>query len=185
MRSIDKTKDEDLVKDILSGKKELFYHLVKRYEVKLKRYILTITNRQNEVEDILQNVFLKAYTNLPTFDKKLKFSSWIYRIAHNESVNVIGSSFIQKFVSMPDWFDIGKKDDIEEKIDDEQMKEKLKNCVEQLDIKYKEPLILFYYEEKTYGEISDILRIPIRNVGVLIHRGKVQVKKICYEKNNS
>jgi len=55
MRSIDKTKDEDLVKDILSGKKELFYHLVKRYEVKLKRYILTITNRQNEVEDILQD----------------------------------------------------------------------------------------------------------------------------------
>ena len=184
MRSLDKITDEDLVSQIIAGKKELFYHVVTRYEVKLKRYVLTITNRRNEVEDILQNVFLKAYKNLPTFNKSLKFSSWLYRIAHNESINLIGSSFIQRFVSMPEWFDIGSRDSIEEKIDDEQMRKRLKGCVEQLSIKYKEPLVLFYYEEKTYEEISDILRIPVRNVGVLIHRGKSQVKKICYEKNN-
>ena len=184
MRSIDQTTDEDLVNKIISGQKELFYHLVIRYEAKLKRYILTITNRKNEVEDILQNVFLKAYKNLPSFNNSLTFSSWIYRIAHNESINLIGSSFIQRFVSMPDWFDIGRGDNSEEKIDDEQMRKKLKECVEKLGIKYKEPLVLFYYEEKTYEEISDILRIPIRNVGVLIHRGRLQVKKICYEKNN-
>jgi RNA polymerase sigma-70 factor (ECF subfamily) len=184
MRSIDKTTDEDLVSEIISGQKELFYHLVTRYEAKLKRYILTVTNRRNEVEDILQNVFLKAYKNLPTFNKNLKFSSWLYRIAHNESINLIGSGFIQRFVSMPEWFDIGHRDSIEEKIDDEQMKRKLKECVGSLDLKYKEPLVLFYYEEKSYEEISDILRIPVQSVGVRIHRGKSQVKKICYEKNN-
>jgi len=184
MRVIDKTTDEDLVNKIISGQKELFYHLVARYEIKLKRYILTITNRRNEVEDILQDVFLKTYKNLPTFNKRLKFSSWIYRIAHNESINFIGSGFIQRFVSMPEWFDIGGRDSIEEKIDNEQMRVKLKECIGQLQMKYKEPLVLFYYEEKTYEEISDILRIPVRNVGVLIHRGKSQVKKICYEKNN-
>lgn len=184
MKSIDQTTDENLVTKIISGKKELFYHIVTRYEAKLKRYILTITNRRSEVEDILQTVFLKAYKNLPTFNKSLKFSSWIYRIAHNESINLIGSSFIQKFVSMPEWFDVGAKDSIEEKIDDGQVRKKLKDCVEELSMKYKEPLVLFYYEEKTYEEISDILRIPVRNVGVLIHRGKSQVKKICYEKNN-
>lgn len=184
MRSIVKTTDEDLVSEIISGQKELFYHLVIRYEAKLKRYILTVTNRRNEVEDILQTVFLKAYKNLPTFNKGLKFSSWLYRIAHNESINLIGSGFIQRVVSMPEWFDIGHRDSIEEKIDDEQIKRKLKGCVELLDIKYKEPLILFYYEEKTYEEISDILRISIQSVGVRIHRGKSQIKKICYEKNN-
>lgn len=176
--------DEELVEMVISGKKELFYHLVKRYETKLARYIFTITNRKNDVDDILQNVFLKAYKNLPTFNKNLKFSSWIYRITHNESVNFIGSGFIQKFISMPDWFEIGSKDNTEEILDNEQIKKQLKNCVEKLDLKYKEPLVLFYYEEKTYEEISDILRIPTGNVGVLIHRGKLQVKKICYEKNS-
>jgi RNA polymerase sigma-70 factor (ECF subfamily) len=185
MRSIDKITDEDLVKEIISGNKELFYHIVVRYEAKLRRYILTVTNRRNEVDDILQNVFLKAYANLPAFDRRLIFSSWLYRIAHNESINLIGSSFIQKFVSLPEWFDFESRDNIEEKIDAEDMKKRLKTCIERLDMKYKEPLALFYYEEKTYEEISDILRIPISNVGVLIHRGKLQVKKICHEKDNS
>jgi len=184
MQSFDEITDESLVTKILSGKKELFYYLIKRYETKLRRYILRITNRKNEVDDLLQNVFIKTYKNLSTFNKELNFSSWIYRIAHNESINLIGSSFIQKFVSLPDWFDVGSRDEVEEKIDDEQMKKKLKNCIEKLDIKYKEPLVLFYYEEKTYEEISDILRIPVRNVGVLIHRGRLRIKKICYEKNN-
>jgi len=184
MQSFDEITDESLVTKILSGKKELFYYLIKRYETKLRRYILRITNRKNGVDDLLQNVFIKTYKNLPTFNKELNFSSWIYRIAHNESINLIGSSFIQKFVSLPDWFDVGSRDEVEEKIDDEQMKKKLKNCIEKLDIKYKEPLVLFYYEEKTYEEISDILRIPVRNVGVLIHRGRLRIKKICYKKNN-
>jgi RNA polymerase sigma-70 factor (ECF subfamily) len=185
MEAVSKAQDEDLVQKIIEGHKELFYHLVTRYEKKLKRYVLTVTNRKSEVEDIVQTVFLKAYKNLPTFNNNLKFSSWLYRIAHNESINLIGSSFIQRFVSFPNWFDGGKSENLEEKIDDEQLRKKLKNCVEQLSIKYKEPLVLFYYEEKTYEEISDILRIPVRNVGVLIHRAKLQVKKICHEKNTS
>lgn len=132
MQSFDEITDESLVTKILSGKKELFYYLIKRYETKLRRYILRITNRKNEVDDLLQNVFIKTYKNLPTFNKELNFSSWIYRIAHNESINLIGSSFIQKFVSLPDWFDVGSRDEVEEKIDDEQMKKKLKNCIEKL-----------------------------------------------------
>lgn len=184
MKRDDTITDEALVQMIVSGKKELFYHLVVRYEMKLKRFILTVTNRRNEVEDILQTVFMKAYKNLPTFNGRLKFSSWIYRIAHNESVNLISSGFIQKFVTMPEWFDFGKKDTIEEELDEAEIKRRLKNCVEQLDMKHKEPLVLFYYDEKSYEEISDILRIPIRNVGVLIHRGKSKIKKICNEKNS-
>lgn len=184
MKLDDKTTDEALVQIILSGKKELFYHLVVRYEKKLKRFILTVTNRKDEVEDILQTVFLKTYKNLPTFNRKMKFSSWIYRIAHNESINLISSGFIQKFVSMPEWFDFGKRDAIEEELDEIEIKKRLKTCVESLDIKYKEPLVLFYYDEKSYEEISDILRIPVQSVGVLIHRGKSKIKKICNEKNS-
>lgn len=184
MKLDDKTTDEALVQMILSGKKELFYHLVVRYEKKLKRFILAVTNRKSEVEDILQTVFMKTYKNLPTFNRKMKFSSWIYRIAHNESINLISSGFIQKFISMPEWFDFGRRDTIEAELDEIEVKERLKNCVEQLDIRYREPLVLFYYDEKSYEEISDILRTPVRTVGVLIHRGKSKIKKICNEKNN-
>jgi len=184
MRATDQDTDEELVEEIINGRKELFSIIVERYETKLKRYIYSITNRKQELDDILQSVFLKAYVNLPTFNKSLKFSSWIYRIAHNESINLIGSGFIQKFVSLPDWFPFESKKNLEEEVVDKHMKETLKKCVEKLDIKYKEPMVLFFYEEKTYEEISDILRVPVRNVGVLIHRGKLKVKDICNEKNN-
>lgn len=184
MKIEDTMTDEALVQMVISGKKELFYHLVIRYERKLKRFIMAVTNRRSEVEDILQTVFMKAYKNLPTFNGSLKFSSWIYRIAHNESINLISSGFIQKFVTMPEWFDFGKKDTIEEELDEVEIRRRLKNCVEQLDMKHKEPLVLFYYDEKSYEEISDILRIPVRTVGVLIHRGKSKIKKICNEKNS-
>ncbi len=185
MRTTNQKTDEELVKEIIKGNKNLFSIIVDRYEAKLKRYIFFITNRKQELDDILQSVFLKAYVNMPTFNKSLKFSSWIYRIAHNESINLIGSSFIQKFITLPDWFPFESSRNLEEEVVDKQMKEALKKCVGKLDIKYKEPIVLFFYEEKTYEEISDILRVPVRNVGVLIHRGRQKVKDICNEKNNS
>lgn len=174
--------DEQLVREIIAGNRERYYELVKRYEQKLKRYVRRLINRPAEVDDIVQNVFIKAYKNLPTFQTHLSFSSWIYRIAHNETVNTISSGFIQKFVSLNLIFGLGATDNAEEQIIDEEMKRQLKSCINSIDIKYREPIVLFYYEEKSYEEISDILRIPVRAVGVLIHRGKLLIKKICHEK---
>lgn len=182
MRDYQKYTDEELVVKIISGKKDIYSILVKRYESKLKRYIFSIVNRKQEVDDILQSVFIKAYVNLSGFNRSLRFSSWIYRIAHNESINVIGSSFIQKVVSLPDWFFFESEKNVEEELYDKHIKEMLRRCVDKLEIRYREPMVLFFYEEKTYCEISDILRIPVGNVGVLIHRGKLKVKKMCHEK---
>jgi RNA polymerase sigma-70 factor, ECF subfamily len=176
--------DEEVVGFIIDGNKDGYGEIVERYEKKLRRYILTFTKKADDAEDILQNVFIKAYKNLNTYDRKLKFSSWIYRIAHNESLNLVNSSFLKRVVSLPDWLSIGIHEEIEERIDEEKLKHQLKNCIESLEIKYKEALVLFTYEEKSYEEISDILRIPVRNVGVLIHRAKTKVKEICHEKNN-
>src|SRR4030042_4056261 len=145
--------DEEIVDLVVKGDKEVYGQIVDRYEKKLKRYILTFTKRTEDAEDILQNVFIKAYKNLTTYDRKLKFSSWIYRIAHNESLNLIHSSFLQRVVSLPDWLSIGSHEEIEERIDNEMMKEKLKICIDDLEVKYREPLVLYAYEEKSYEEI--------------------------------
>jgi len=172
--------DEQLAARIVGGDKESFSQIVDRYEDKLRRYILRITHRKNEVDDVLQNVFLKAYKNLAMFNHRLKFSSWIYRIAHNESVNLISSSFIQRYISLS-YIEPVFSTNVDDQIDDTLIKEQLKNCIEKLELKYKEPLVLSIYEEKSYQEISDIMRIPIKNVGVLIHRAKLKVAQLCNE----
>ena len=82
----DKT-DEELVKLALQ-KQEHFVYLINRYQHKLLRYIKRISNFSvEETEDILQEVFIKVYRNLEGFDQSLKFSSWIYRIAHNQTIS--------------------------------------------------------------------------------------------------
>jgi len=179
VKNISVLTDEEIIDLVISNNIEAYEEIVKRYEKKLKRYVMRIINRKEETEDIVQNTFIKAYKNLRTFNNNLKFSSWIYRIAHNESVNMIKSSWLQKIVSLDNFFSLGRNSNIEEKIDKKQVLNLLKTCIKKLDVKYKEPLVLFYYEEKSYEEISNILRIPIKTVGVLIYRGRKKLKEFC------
>ncbi len=182
MKRWDDQSDEALVSRIISGEHELYREIVLRYEQKLTRYIATIIGKSHDTDDIVQTVFIKAYTNIRSFDPKLKFSSWIYRIAHNESVNHVKSSVISKIQVFGEWFDFGKTDDTEENMDRETVRKQLDSCLEILDMKYREPLLLYYYEDKSYEEISDILRLPVRAVGVRIHRAKEIIRRLCYDK---
>jgi RNA polymerase sigma-70 factor (ECF subfamily) len=174
--------DEEIVISVISGKSELYGELMERYEKKLARYVRSIVGSSHDIDDIVQTVFIKTYRNLTAYDRTLKFSSWIYRIAHNESVNHLKSSFIQKVVAMGEWFDYGVADTTEDDMDRELLKKQLTSCLDGLDVKYREPIVLYYFEDKTYEDISDIVRIPVRAVGVRIFRGKELMRRLCHEK---
>lgn len=78
--------DEKIVGLVVEGDKDFFGELIDRYESKLTLYVKRFTQHQNDVSDVMQVVFIKAYTNLKSFEGARSFNSWIYRIAHNESV---------------------------------------------------------------------------------------------------
>ena len=79
--------DEELVALALKNQ-DFFACLVERYEPKLMRYVRRISAAtQEDAEDLLQEIFVKVYRNLNDFDPDLKFSSWIYRIAHNQVIS--------------------------------------------------------------------------------------------------
>ena len=105
--TIDSHPDEEIVAISLQ-RKEVFGVLVRRYEERLSRYLRRLgVFRKEDVEDVLQNVFLKAYRNLNAFDQRLKFSSWIYRIAHNETVSFFRARSVRPEGSMiPDGEDL-------------------------------------------------------------------------------
>ncbi|MBU4536457.1 sigma-70 family RNA polymerase sigma factor [Patescibacteria group bacterium] len=84
---LDKKTDGELVSLVLENS-DYFLYLVRRYEQKLTRYIARISNLdKDDIEDVLQDIFIKVYKNLNGFDTSLKFSSWIYRITHNEVIS--------------------------------------------------------------------------------------------------
>lgn len=175
--------DEELVEKIRRENNELYVEIVRRYQQKLYRYLRYLTNRPSEAEDLLQDVFIKAYRNLFGFDTKKNFSSWIYRIAHNEGINFVKKTARKKEVSLEniDFSLESPASSVEDALTKEEIRVKVTQCLEDLEAKYREPLVLYYFEDKSYREISDILRIPVKTVGTFIFRGK-RILKTIYQK---
>lgn len=152
-----------------------FMELMKRYEKPLLRYIKRISFfTDEEAEDILQEVFIKIYRNLNNYDPSLKFSSWIYRITHNQTVDNIRKNSKNKSVPIlnDDWGRIIDKFDLHGYIESDEIRNKIVTIIEGLPTKYKEVLYLRFLEEKTYEEISDIIKKPKGTVSTLINRGR-------------
>lgn len=183
MENID-LKDEQLVLIIRESDSELYGHIIRRYKARLSRYLGKFISDPDELEDVLQEVFIKAYRNLYGFDVTRKFSSWIYRIAHNEAVNHLKKNSRAKIsLDEVEYKIVDEKIDLGVKIDRNILKKNIGKSLEAIGFKYREVLMLFFFEDKSYEEISDILRIPVNTVGTLILRGKKLLKKQLMEGN--
>jgi len=180
MTDFTKKTDEELCQLSLENQ-AAFYELMKRYENKFLSYILRLGQFSKEdAEDILQEVYIKIYTNLNAFNKDLKFSSWGYRIAHNEVISQFRKNKNKFLVHLEDedWQNLRQEFDLDKEITKKIDNEIIAKILEKMDIKYKEVLILKFLEDKSYEEISDILKKPMGTIATLINRAKKQFKKI-------
>ena len=171
--------DEEIVKILIDGNLDSFKFIILRYQNKLSRYIksILINATKEEIEDILQEVFILVYRNINSFNLNLKFSTWIYRIAHNHTINYSKKHRSKNFnYNIEDFENIENllvsDIDIKDEVEIEYIKLELKKALADLDIRYRSVLILKYFENKSYEEISDILKIPKNTVGTFINRGK-------------
>lgn len=169
--------DEEIVSYIQSKDQEVYFVIVDRYQDKLFRYVNSIIRDRPKAIDVVQETFIKAFINLRNFDNKKKFSSWIYRIAHNEAINSIKKN--NKDLPLEEDFDIQSEENIVNNFEKKEIIIMVKNCINKMPLIYSEPLILYGIEDKSYEEISDILRIPIGTVATRISRAKVLMKSIC------
>ena len=186
MEDLHKLTDEQIVELVRTEDKEIFREIVERYQNKLFRYARYLVQDEHKAKDIVQESLIKAYVNLYGFDVNKKFSSWMYRIVHNEAVDEIRKSSktvlglpLEALASLTD-VDHNPSENFEK----EEARGMVKRCLAKLPVKYREVLALFYLEEKSYNEISDILRTPMGTVGTRIHRGEKMLRKICGEEKN-
>jgi RNA polymerase sigma-70 factor, ECF subfamily len=180
MPDIKSPSDEELVVVIRTKDKERYAELVKRYQDKLNRYAGYLVHDEQKAPDIVQDSFIKAYINLNGFDTKKKFSSWIYRIVHNEAINSIKKHHQE--IPLLQNMDFESDVNIEHEFISKEIVEKAHSCLGQMPVLYSEPLELYYLENKSYEEISDILRIPMGTVATRINRAKGIMKIICQRK---
>ena len=173
--------DQELVTHALRDKRT-FAVIVRRYEDRLMRYVRRLGCRDRRAaEDILQEIFIKVYIHLNDYDPSLAFSSWLYRIAHNETVSFFRKEKVRPRVVEAEedlviFENIVGDTDIAGQVDREHAAERIREAVGLLEPKYRDVFILKYFEEKSYEEISDILELPPGTVATLISRGKRKLR---------
>jgi RNA polymerase sigma-70 factor (ECF subfamily) len=176
--------EEQIVALVQNGDARPFQELIARYQPKLTRYAKRFLFDPDEAKDLLQIVFIKAYVNIKSFDVERRFSPWLYRVAHNEFVNALKKKLKDRdivtslaYVDIRFTHPVAKEDADGDSLRNES-KKILKRSLDQLHPKYREPLILYYFDDLDYKGIASMLHIPISTVGVRLQRGKAQLRKI-------
>ncbi|KKR22022.1 MAG: RNA polymerase sigma factor SigW [Parcubacteria group bacterium GW2011_GWE2_39_37] len=175
-------KDEELAKEIKAKNNQALAEIIGRYQNKLFYYVVRLIGNEEDAEDVVQETFLKVYENIQGFDENRKFSSWIYRIAHNLGINQIKKSQRLSAVEAHtlDWLEDRQEEaeDVIAQAERGQLMQEMKEKIFALREDYRDILILYYFEEKSYEEISDILHIPESTAGVWLRRARTNLKKI-------
>lgn len=172
--------DADLIRSIIAGSKEDFRILMERYQQKVYSYLYRfLYQNRDAAEDVTQSVFLKVYQNLSAVDLNLPFQPWIYRIAHNEAANYLRTRSRKRESQLDDsqwdnFADDSNHDDLSKKEDQVLVHKTL----QKLKPKYREVIVLHYFEEKSYEEIAQILDSSTNSVGTLLRRGRQQMQKL-------
>jgi RNA polymerase sigma-70 factor (ECF subfamily) len=170
--------DEQIATEVQAGDGNAFGLLVDRYEGKLTRYARKFLFR-DEAADLVQDAFLRAYENIRGFDARRRFSPWMYRIAHNVFMNALKRKRREPF----HFFDadtIFPHPVAEERADSDAERRDIQQRIDamlgSLPEKYREPLVLFYFEALNYDEIAEVLEIPKATVGVRLKRGREMLR---------
>ncbi len=179
---INQLSDEEMIPLILDDQ-NLFVIITSRYKLKLFNYIRRLTNiRDEDAEDLLQDVFLKVYLNLNSFNRQMKFSSWIYAVARNRVISHYRKTSVRP-EGHADVFDdqlanqLVASFDLVYNHDQKHLQEIVNKALYRLKSKYRDVILLKYIEEKSYQEISDIIRKPLGTVGSMLNRAKDELRK--------
>ncbi len=184
---IDKT-DQELVSNAKKNKDD-FAEIIRRYQLPIRRYVVRLGCRDiNDADDLLQDIFIKVYINLNDYDTDLKFSSWLYRIAHNEAISFYRKKRVRPAPVATEeethlFENIANETNFTESLDIKINGDILRKALAELEEHYRDVLVLRFFEEKSYTEISDILKIPEGTVGTLLNRGKKLLNNILITKN--
>ncbi len=176
--------DQQLIDLSLNGNMNAFAKLVEKYKHMVYTVAFRMVKRREEAEEVAQDTFLNAYNNLSKFKKRSKFSTWLYRIVYNKSLDYLKSNknrstleldAIEKYVGPTD-------ESFFENIDREERKEIIKGALNKLSSKDNALVVFFYFEELSLREISKITGLKENAIKVRLFRCRQQLAAILSER---
>lgn len=164
--------ESHIIQEILNGKTDRYEYFLTRYGQQVFALVARIVSCQEEAEEVTQDVFLKAFQQLPSFHTKSSFSTWIYRIATNMAISAVRKRK-QEVLHLDDAAYANLPDElVDEALDDESETrvQRLTEAISLLEPDERALITLYYQEEKSLREIAFILQISESNVKVRLYR---------------
>ena len=182
-----------LVKKLKNGDQEAFNEFVSLFSKKLYYLCLKILQNESDAEDMVQNVFVKAYLNINKFEEKSSLSTWLYRITVNVCNDFLRKKKKEKLVPLYNTDDEDKeyelgiadeKENVEDKIIENERKAELHKAIGKLKPKHKELIVLRDLEGLSYEEIAKILNMNVGTVKSGINRARAALLEKLKEKKD-
>ena len=172
--------DAELVQQILNGNNNAFRYLVANYQRLVLHVVGRIIRRQDEVEDICQEVFIKVFSKMKRFRGESRLSTWIAAIAYNTSITHVRKQVRrgeQSYDEKPALIALERDESLNQKVvEKEEVKLYLMKMIESLPVNYRTVLTLFHLEEFSYKEIEEITGMPEGTIKSYLSRARKLLK---------
>ncbi len=179
--------DAELVRLVLKGEEVHFETLVARYQTRLFRFIARFTNDAEDARDVTQDVFLKVYGALDTFDPRYRFSTWLFRIAGNAAIDHLRRRRGRTLPLELREDEEGEGRSLEpretrpdplEDLTSRRRRRAIDEAIAKLPDDYRELISLRHYGELPYEEIAELKRMPLGTVKNKLFRARQALRDL-------
>ena len=183
--------DTALVEAALKGSTQAWEKLVRRYEDRIFKQGLRLTGNRSDAMDLMQEVFLGVYRNLHRFRGDAKFSSWIFRIAHNKAIDMNRRKRLMPFVANSDEHDGDMLDNFpghssfeaEEVLIERQGNKAILSMLAELPMSQRLIIELKIFQSQTFEDIASIQEVSVNTVKTRFYSALKKLKAISEKKN--
>ncbi|HZY10304.1 MAG TPA: RNA polymerase sigma factor [Bacteroidota bacterium] len=179
--------DQELIEEFRNGKIEGFNELVRRYQEKTYWLARRLVNTHDDADDVVQDVFVRVYEGLKRFRGDSEFSTWLYRIVTNVSLNAIRTRRLKDFIRYDQLMDNLFPDEVttDAYILHEEYQTILGKAIDKLPAKQKLVFIMRYYDELSYEEIGRILNKSVGGLKANYFHALQKIKSYVQREINS
>jgi len=184
--------DRALVSEALEGDQDAYQQLMEKYREPIRRHVGRMVRDRGMVEDLVQESFIKAFTSLASYSSEYAFSTWLYKIATNHTIDYLRKKKLSTFsIDQPP---PGSKDDSrtyelpdttyrpDRHVMADQRRELIQEAIDALPPKYHRVIVLRHQRELSYDEIAQELDLPLGTVKAHIFRARALLYKHLREK---
>ena len=175
--------EQQLIKEILSGNTSAFKILVDRHQGMVFHTAMGFVHSKEDAEDITQEVFIQAFRSLSAYQKRSEFSTWLYRITVNTSINFVNRNKLRRFFidtgeNIKSLLNISSDEkNAHQRLESDERDKMVRNAIDNLPEKQRTAFVLSKYDDLSQREIADLMKISEGSVEQLLQRAKANLQK--------